>query len=172
MPAEYGQEQEQDEQDQGRQPVIDQLVKILTMRSIKDIRQGMPILFGGNDQIVFLYEVIETGSECARTAAGEKAFPGEKQAVIPDSNAVAAEGKTYPSVKDFMKLPDAAAIQWPETDDEQDGDNQQDEYQQAILFRYKAQQGNQEQDGQGNDTKLDIHGDDQIEGEEKSNRNR
>ena len=71
-----------------------------------------------------------------------------------------------------MELPDAAAIQWPEPDDEQDGDNQQDEYQQAILFRYKAQQGNQEQDGQGNDTKLDIHGDDQIEGEEKSNRNR
>ena len=65
MPAEYGQEQEQDEQDQGRQPVIDQLVQILTMRSIKDIRQGMPILFGGNDQIVFLYEVIEAGSERA-----------------------------------------------------------------------------------------------------------
>ena len=75
VPAEYGQEQEQDEQDQGRQPVIDQLVKILTMRSIKDIRQGMPILFGGNDQIVFLYEVIEAGSERARTAAGEKTFP-------------------------------------------------------------------------------------------------
>ena len=75
MPAEYGQEQEQDEQDQGRQPVIDQLVQILTMRSIKDIRQGMPILFGGNDQIVFLYEVIEAGSERARTAAGEKTLP-------------------------------------------------------------------------------------------------
>ncbi len=45
--------------------MIGQLVKILTVRSVKIVGEGTAILFFGNCQIVVLQEVIEAGSKCA-----------------------------------------------------------------------------------------------------------
>ena len=90
------------------------------------------------------------------------------QAVSPDSNPVAAKGKTGTSVKDFMQLPETAAVTGPEPYGKQGKDDQKNQQGQTPFCREKTKEAKQEQDGQSDDTELDIHGNDQIDADDQA----
>ena len=71
-----------------------------------------------------------------------------------------------------MQLPQTAAVPRPEPDSKQDDDDQQDENQQTVFPGEEPEKGNQGQNGKGNDTELNIHGDNEPERNQKCNRNR
>ena len=101
-PAEYGNQQQENEKQHGRQTVVGQLGNIFVMRCIKVVRQSLAILLRGDLQAVFTDKLIKAGAEGSGTAAGQKVLSGKKQTVVPDGDTVAAKGELRTPVQNFM----------------------------------------------------------------------